>query len=84
MTDDQMLTTRDVAASLKVSVKKVRQLIAGNALDAIDVDPRGGRPTYRVEPSALADFKRRQRLVPEPTGRRRQRQRAMATYEFIK
>jgi excisionase family DNA binding protein len=80
----ELLTTRQVAAWLAVDVKKVLRLIHEDTLDAINIDPKGQRPTYRVSPEALAEFVRRHQLTPEPNRRRHARQRAMRVYEFIK
>lgn len=66
------LTPPQVAAQLGVSPDTVLAWIRSGELLALNVgNPKGKRPRFRVEPGALAEFKRRRAPEPKPVRRRR-------------
>lgn len=53
----RMLTVKDVAEVLVISVEQARRLIRRGELPAVNV-ATGGRPNYRVSPGALDQYLR--------------------------
>jgi len=51
-----LLTPAQVATLLNVRVDQARKLIRLRAFPAIDLNPDGIRPTWRVHPDALAAY----------------------------
>jgi hypothetical protein len=70
---EPMCKTREAAALLKCSPKKVCALIHAGFLAAVNLNPGGGRPEYRIEPSELRSFRERMKSIPETEQRRRTR-----------
>jgi excisionase family DNA binding protein len=50
---EPLLTTQEVADLLKISVKTVREYIHQGRLKAIDLNPEGKRPTWRIITGSL-------------------------------
>ena len=60
-----LFTVRDVQARLRIGKPDgVLALIHGGNLAAVNVSAWPGRPTWRVDPAALAEFLERRRSVP--------------------
>lgn len=66
------LTPPEIAERLRVSPDKVRAWIDRGELLAVNVAERlGGRPRWRIDPEALADFERRRGAQRKPKATRR-------------
>jgi hypothetical protein len=64
------LTVPDVAKDLHVARDRIYGWIRSGRLEATNVNKPGARPSYRVSPEALADFKAKGKMVkPEPKSR---------------
>lgn len=50
---EPLLTPQEVAGLLKISVKTVREYIHQGRLKAIDLNPDGKRPTWRIIVNSL-------------------------------
>jgi len=50
---EPLLTPQEVAVLLKISAKTVREYIHQGRLKAIDLNPDGKRPTWRIVPESL-------------------------------
>lgn len=50
---ESLLTPQDVADLLKVSAKTVREYIHQGRLKAVDLNPDGKRPTWRILANSL-------------------------------
>jgi excisionase family DNA binding protein len=69
------LTPPEVARKLRVSPDKVRAWIERGELAAFNVADRvGGRPRWRIEPEALAEFERRRTAIPRTRSPKKNRQ----------
>ena len=71
---DRTLTVKEAAGRFGVTQHTVLSWIRSGELPAIDVSrKRGGRPSWRITPDALARFERARTAMPAPEPIRKQR-----------
>ncbi|HEX4143777.1 MAG TPA: helix-turn-helix domain-containing protein [Pirellulales bacterium] len=64
------LTVPEVAKDLQVARDRIYEWIRNGRLEAANVNKPGARPSYRIAPEALADFKEKSKLIKtEPKSR---------------
>ncbi len=69
-----LLTPPDLARRWGVSPDKIRAWIESGELRAINLAARlGGRPRWRIDPAAVAEFEERRRATSTPRTPRRRR-----------
>lgn len=63
------LTTKEAAAMLRVSRDTIRSWIHTGSLVAVNLAPRGNRPSFRIATEELETFLRRRQVKERPVAR---------------